>query len=297
MCASPRRGPNMRLLVSGLVLACLTSPVLAADFDNSWLRGSSAPLADPPNYARWSGVYGGGQISEEFTGIDFSNTNGNRLATIASYDANFDGIPIASFPNLASLDTKGPSYGAFAGYNYQIDDVVFGFEFNFNASSAKASVTDTASHSYFQTANGTLYDAKYNVTSAAAAAISEYGTLRGRVGWAYGSFLPYVFGGLSVAQVNASSSVNVNYCGQESPYSCVNPPPLAPPPAPIGGNWTLSDLSHGKWKFGWDTGVGLDYSLTRNVFLRGEIEYVQFGSPNAIKLDAAAARAGVGLKF
>src|SRR5258708_96003 len=89
-------------------------------------------------------------------------------------------------------------------------------------------------------------------------------------------------------------SVNVNYCGEESPYTCTNPPPNSnpPPPARIGGSWTLSDQVNGKWYFGYVAGLGLDYALTQNLFLRGEFQYIQFGAPDNIRLSASSVRSG-----
>ena len=64
----------MRWLVCGLSIA-IASPALAADYDNSWLRGSQVvgPPAPPPSrlYRNWSGVYGGVQVGEDFHGVDF----------------------------------------------------------------------------------------------------------------------------------------------------------------------------------------------------------------------------------
>ena len=44
----------MRLAVCCLLIAGATFPAFAADFENTLLRGSSRPVADPPTYARWS---------------------------------------------------------------------------------------------------------------------------------------------------------------------------------------------------------------------------------------------------
>ena len=206
---------------------------------------------------------------------------------------------MSNFPHLSVLNINGPSFGGFAGYNYQIDDIVAGIEVNFNRSTFNATLNDPETHSYFVTTNSTLYSAKFNVTTTAAASLSDYGTVRARFGWALGNFLPYAFVGASLAQIDSSRSVNVNYCGQPSPYTCANPPPpsVPPPAAAIGGNWTLADATSGKWTLGFAAGLGMDYALTHNIFLRGEFEYLQLGSPDSIKLNTASARIGAGLKF
>ena len=278
-------------VVGGVLLACTAAPAMAGDFELQWLRGSTTDYPTPAPYRVWSGFYGGGQLGADFRNVDFTKVGSQYISTISTFDANFSNIPLTHFPQLYAENIVGPSYGGFVGYNYQIDDIVMGVELNFNKGSLNANMNDSESHSYFVTANGFLYDTNYTVTTAGAAAIADYGTFRSRLGWAFGSFLPYVFGGLSIAQVNGSSSVNVNYHGV--PDSS-DKPPL---PGDMGGNWTLSDTSHGKWYFGPAFGLGLDYALTKNIFVRGEFEYIKFGSPNQISLNTANARVGVGLKF
>ena len=279
----------MRLLVRGLLLAGIASPGFAADIDNSWLRGSSSFPADPPPLQRWSGVYGGGQVGADFYGIDFRRVVGSSIATISGLDANFSGIPLSNFPQLTTMNSKGLSYGGFVGYNYQIDDIVLGYELNFSRATLNGSMSDRQTHGFFVSANGNLYATTFNVITSATAAAAEYGTIRMRGGWVLGNFLPYAFAGVSLGQVNTSSSVNVNYLG------IVVPPGVNPPT--IGANWTQSQVSHGKWLYGFDVGLGVDYAVTRNIFLRGEAEYLQLGAQNDIRTSVASARAGAGLKF
>jgi hypothetical protein len=37
--------------------------------------------------------------------------------------------------------------------------------------------------------------------------------------------------------------------------------------------------------------------MTKNVFLRGEVEYLQLGTPNDIRVSTVSARTAVGLRF
>jgi outer membrane immunogenic protein len=291
----------MRLLIRGLLLASVASPVFAADVDNSWLRGSSSFPADPPPFQRWNGFYGGGQLGADFRGVDFRGATGAMVGNVAGQDGNLTGIPLSGFNQLPVLNTKGPSFGGFAGYNYQVDDVVMGFELNLNGSPVEASTSDSQSRNFLvcvgnqgstscQPPNRQA-PTTFTVTSSASAKVTDYGSARVRFGWAYGSFLPYVFGGFSVSQINTTRSVNVTYaedprdgCG----LTCIGNAP---------NGQTQSDISHGKWGFGFDFGVGVDYALTRNIFLRGEVEYLQLGSSNDIKINTTSVRAGAGLKF
>ncbi len=283
----------MRFLVCGLVLlAASASPVFAGDFGDLLLRGSAQPAADPPNYHRWGGMYFGGQASVDFDGADFSGPADGMINSIAKLDANFTGIPLTSFISLPRLNSTGAAFGGYFGYNYQIDDVVAGFEFNLNTASLNAKASDSHSRGgYFLTANNALYDVTYNVTGSASMQLSDYATIRGRLGWAYQNFLPYVFFGASIARVTWTSAVNVNYTG--TPDASVP----APKPGNIAGNGTQADGGNNKFSYGYDVGIGLDYALTQNVFLRGEIEYLNLGAPGGINLNTSSVRGGVGVQF
>ena len=46
--------------------------------------------------------------------------------------------------------------------------------------------------------------------------------------------------------------------------------------------------------YGWSAGLGMDWALTNNIFLRGEYEFIQFSQ---MKLNLNNARAGIGVKF
>ena len=100
----------------------------------------------------------------------------------------------------------------------------------------------------------------YNVTGSASAQLTDYATIRGRLGWAYQNFLPYVFFGASIARVTWSSAANVNYFG--TPDASVPNQSLWN----IGANWTQVDGGNNKFSYGYDVGIGLDYALTQNVF-------------------------------
>jgi opacity protein-like surface antigen len=284
----------MRWVICALVVLLAPAGAFAGDFDV--LRG--AQPVGYASYTRWSGFYAGGLIGEEFDAADFRKLGASEITTISGLDLAFVGIPLGSFPRLTSMNTEAPSYSAFLGYNYQFEAAVVGFELTFTKTSFSASIDDVESHSYFITGNNTLYLTKYNVTTTADAKVNDYGTARGRLGWAFGNLLPYAFGGVSISQIDTMKSVNVNYCGQESPYTCANPPPPVPlPPAPIGANWTLSNSNNGKWYFGYVAGLGLDYALTKNLFVRGEYQLIQFGAPDNIRLSAQSVRIGAGVKF
>jgi len=209
-------------------------------------------------------------------------------------DSTLSTLPLTQMPALPSFVKTSPSFGGFLGYNYQIDDVVLGVEANFNWTNVSASASEVQQRSYIINSNSHTYAPTIvKITDAAAASLNGYGSVRGRGGWAYGSFLPYVFAGFSVAQINTSRSVNVFFNGTDVTPQVAG----VPVRTDIGGTFNQSDQSRGKYIFGFSAGLGIDYALTRNLFLRGEAEYLQLGSPNDIKLNTTSVRAGAGLKF
>jgi outer membrane immunogenic protein len=293
----------MRWWVCGLLIA-IAFPALAADYDDSWLRGSQTvgPSPGPPPrlYRIWTGVYGGAQVGEDWHGVDFRQLPTSQLQNVINQDAILNSIS-AALPNMQDLpqiNTRGPSYGGFVGYNWQIDDVVFGAELNANRSALHQSASSTVSRNYIITSGGNTY-APTNVTVAGSGTVdmSTYGTIRGRLGWAMGNFLPYMVAGVAFAQVDSSGLVDISYHGKNvTPPNCNVAVPVVICPN-IGANYPFANVSHGKYELGWDAALGLDYMMTRNVFLRGEVEYLWLGTPNNIRLNTLSARTAVGLRF
>jgi opacity protein-like surface antigen len=327
----------MRFLVCGLVLlAASASPVFAGDFGDLLLRGSAQPAADPPNYPRWAGIYGGGQVGADFHGVSFTDNGNSTLSSIRSSDPLLNAVAMPNLIALGSMTTKAPSFGGFIGYNYQVDDIVVGMEFNFNqtSSSAAASQSQTANPSALFngviTLNGptktstvpgfsstitssTLYiPTSLSASNSATANLLDYGTVRVRAGWAYGNFLPYVAVGMSVSRIDSAQTLTAHYVGTGTTTTTTstvpNPqttPTATPPtitvvnggPVPVNLTYTATQASTGKYNFGFSVAAGIDYELTHNIFLRGELEYLQLGTMSNITMNTASARIGGGLKF
>jgi outer membrane immunogenic protein len=293
----------MRWWACGLLIA-MTCPALAADYDDSWLRGSQtigpAVGAPPRLYRTWAGVYGGVQVGEDFRGIDFRSVPVGPLQSAISQDAVLTALA-GSLPGMSSLpqvNTNGPSYGGFLGYNWQIDDMVGGLELNVNRASLHQTAYSSVTRSYIvTTAGGSTYaPTSVTVNTGATVDVSTYSTLRGRVGWAIGNFLPYMVAGVSFAQVNSSKFFDVSYFGVDvTTPACT--PPVTSACINAAGNYPFSDVSHGKYLLGFDGALGVDYLLTNNAFVRGEAEYLQLGTTNLIKLNTVSTRIGLGLKY
>jgi outer membrane immunogenic protein len=270
------------------------------------LRGSqvigAAPAPPPRLYRIWAGVYGGAQAGEDFNGIDFRQVPATPVQSAIAQDAILTTLaaPATALPALPQVSTRGPSYGGFVGYNWQIDDVVFGAEFNINRSSLHQTAVNSAARGYWVNNGGNLFATSLYTNSQGTIDMSGYFTMRGRLGWAFGNFLPYIAAGVAFAQVDTSTKVNIGYNG-----TCVNPAPPANPTCPIvngqnqtiGADYPFINLSHGKYQLGFDAALGMDYMVTRYVFVRGELDYLNLQYPSQIRLNTLSTRIAAGLKF
>lgn len=279
----------MRIFAHGLLLASAASSALAADIDNSWLRGSSSFPADPPAYRRWNGIYGGGQVGLDFHSIQFSDNGNATVATLVGLNPILTAAGASTLGDLARSNASGLSYGGFVGYNYQIDDTVLGLELNLNGSGVNVGASGSAWKSASPVVAGNTYQLNVLTSNAVTGTLADYGTARVRGGWAYGSFLPYVVAGLAVGRIDYVQTTNVSYSGTITAGPGVG--------QNVNQSFTAAAVNHGKAAVGFSAGLGFDYAVYQNVFLRGEVEYLQFGTIGSVNLNATSMRSGVGVKF
>ena len=191
------------------------------------------------------------------------------------------------------------SFGAFLGYNVQIEDqLVVGAEFNYSYlnmdSNQRDSITRTIQN---DTGAATGHHFYYDTTVAGSAAlhITDFATFRARAGWQTGQFLPYAFGGLAIGRANLSRSVTIFYGTRDVPD--VQTPPIVPtPPSPLSPTTNGEALSN-VIPYGFTAGLGVDVAILPNMFLRAEWEYVQFAPIHNIQASINTGRVGLGVKF
>ena len=180
---------------------------------------------------------------------------------------------------LGKVDTSGSSWGAFIGYNMQMDGAILGVELNYNRTNLAMASTDAIGR---QPAG--FLDSVF-INGTVSTRITDYGTLRVRGGWAAGSFMPYGFVGLAIARADVSRSATV---------SLFNPPSRS---TSSYFTETRTETKSGDFAYGYAAGFGLDICLWNNLFVRGEYEYVGFGAFNDIKMHIHTVRARRPLKF
>jgi outer membrane immunogenic protein len=283
----------MRRLLLAVLMFGTAAGAQAADMPD-FLRGS-LPDSNTPT-RNWDGWYAGGQVGESWENTDYGNsivsmTNSLfRSTTLAG--------PASQFNVLGRVNGQSAAFGAFVGRNYQFGDLVLGVEANYNYVSSLATST-SGRLGPIQVAEPTLVlppgaTAADGVTlnGSAALQIKDEMTFRGRAGWATGDFLPYAFGGLAVGRMDVtrtvSSSVNRTiYFADGSSSSFLLP------------QFSLSstDARANNFVPGWTAGLGMEYMLWGNIFMRAEWEYVKFLAVKDTAVTQNSVRAGLGYKF
>jgi outer membrane immunogenic protein len=166
--------------------------------------------------------------------------------------SSFDGLT----GTLGNFNTSGWVAGGTAGYNLQYGHAVFGLEGDIDWSNVSGSAPCVGGFATCQVKNDWL------------------GTARGRFGFAFDRFLPFVTGGLAVGNINAN--------------------------VPGIGSATSTNA-------GWTVGGGLEVALGRNWTAKAEYLYVDLGSFNCgttctgttsnVDLTTSLVRGGLNFKF
>jgi len=277
----------MRAVAICLAVLGFADAAVAADLDDIIIRGSDVYQPESPSYPRWSGFYAGGQVGYATSHMDFSGTAGPLAANILRGSIFLQELP--SFPVLGQQDAQSNSYGAFFGYNSQWETIVLGVELNYNRTSVTASQSASLGLQV-SPGNGDTYN--MTVTSSALAHITDYGTLRGRVGYIIGNFLPYATIGVAAgrADINNSASVSIVCATANTPNCPSVGTSIALPAQP-------QSLILSKWLYGYSAGLGLEAAVLPNVFVRGEWEFIQFGPFSYTTANLNALRVGGGVRF
>jgi outer membrane immunogenic protein len=199
--------------VSVLVLSC--GSAFAADLP------SPAPPPPPPvPVFSWTGAYIGGEVGY-VTGDSKSS------------------YPIAGPTGYMRFDPEGLFGGVYGGFNYQFyGNIVLGVEGDIDDGDA------TGGDFYHEIPTGSL------PTDTGKGNLSWFGSARARLGYSMGQFLPYVTGGVALADYR-----NTFYAQTNQAFT---------------GSFDHDQV-------GWTAGLGLDYAITDHVIARMEYRYADYG--------------------
>jgi outer membrane immunogenic protein len=283
------KGRQMRWVVCVLMVLGFAPQAFAQDFDA--LRGSE-PVG-PATFTNWTGFYIGGDWGYTNDATDFSNAT-NSLVAYSLRNTTLEQVDDpSSWSVLGNASTTTTTPSGFVGYNSQWQDLILGLEADYAYASTSTTAT-TSPISREVSAGGNAYDV--TVEGSATLHLIDYASLRARAGWILNNFLPYGFVGFVVGQGDLTRTSLVY--GQQNPSS----PPVVPcdytlSPTCVDFSYPNSESQNNALLYGGSVGLGLDYALTSNIFLRGELEYVRFLPLDDIVVTLTSARIGAGIKF
>jgi outer membrane immunogenic protein len=283
------RARLMRWVICAAFVVALAPSAFAADLDI--LRGTQT--VGPATFTRWSGFYAGGEFGYSSANVDFSKATQPLIAdslrntTLEIVDHVSQGTALTS-NNLA----HATGWGGFAGYNTQWQDLVLGIEGTYTHAPFSVVAVDHPLLGHVVSASGTTYSV--NITGSGSLEVTDFGSVRARAGYAFGSFLPYGFAGVALGR--GTYNVTSEIYGQGNSGGTV---PCDPNTVPTCFDY---DLTNGASKtsallYGFVVGGGLDVAVTQNIFVRGEYEFMQFAPFANITATISSARVGAGFKF
>lgn len=276
--------------LGGLALAVILASTGAQAAD--YLRGSYGghqgvePVGAPSNGGvDWAGVYLGGHV-----GMSNVQSNASRFNSALVQGARLPNTTLSgmlnTMTNFRNVDKHGTSFGVFAGANYLWDDVVLGIEADYSRNGADAT-SRIGTFTSTQDNAGSRYTLQGTAT--ARARVSSWGTVRGRVGWAAGYFMPYLTAGVAVGGIDGRATASGTW--QETN------PALAGNPVVATGTYSSRAGREGI-AYGGAVGAGVDVSFFSNMFLRAEWQHIQFASSsNRPPISMHTARVAGGVKF
>src|SRR5215475_3953265 len=254
---------SMGWLVSGVMALGFAGSALAADYDA--LRGSDVFAPRPALYSNWSGFYFGAQGGYGFSRVVFGDQANTTLDTLLATTVLPGGAGVAAVPGLLLPDNRNfASAGVFGGYDSQWENAVLGIDLNYHHTWLDAMSLTTRFLGIPPTGvPATAYNV--DLTKTATISLTDYFTLRGRAGWAFGSFMPYATVGVALVVADVTQVVTQDRNSQ--------------------------------FAWGYTLGLGFDYKLMAGLFLRGEYEFVDFTKFSDRQLTMHNLRGGVGYKF
>jgi opacity protein-like surface antigen len=266
-----------------LLTVVWAAPAKAADLlDTSYLRGS---LGGGP--VRWNGVVLGGQLGYSSMNTNFGNSTSDLIAYSLRNTEVEDQFSPSNWTTLPSNSTNGRQYGAFIGYNWQLEELVLGVDAAYNrGSSLTTSASDTIARQVVTTPDNV--NNALTITAQSSVKLIDYATTRARAGYAIGQFLPYAMIGLAIGRFDYANTATVHNVGT---------PPAGSPILPFDVTDVQSNAKNNTFTPGFLYGLGVDVAITPNIFLRGEWEYIAFSKVGGTLNTLNTARVGLGVRF
>ncbi len=258
----------LRWLLCGIAIVGTALEAHAADLGDSFLRGSNTVIAAPGG-TRWDGFYIGGHVGMSVPGIDFTNNTQDLRAVMAGTGVTSTTVTTP----LGNQDSTSKHFGGFVGYQQQWDGAVIGVEGTYNWVDKALTATNSMSGGF-----------------AAAEPISIRLRARRRRGLSTTGHCACAAAGRPACSCRTRRSASRSGGWTSTARVVVTPTGAAALP-PVS-----QDLVN-QFGYGYAAGLGVDFCLMANLFMRAEYEYVHF--PDFLGLNAHMhnVRIGAALKF
>lgn len=230
----------MRALVTSAAMAALLiGSAQAADLPVYTEPVAPVAIAEP---VLWSGFYAGVFGGYAWGDVEFEDNGLDNFC-----DDNDNDEDISACPGSINADVDGWLGGLFIGYNWNAGNFVFGVE------------GDLA----YADIHGFEEDGDEDPADAIDAHIDALGTLRARVGYAFGNFLLFGTGGLAVAHVDYIAGDRNGDGGPDSDRFA---------------NFDDDEqvTLHG-WEYGWTLGAGAEMAINNRWSVRADYLYIDLG--------------------
>lgn len=257
---------------------------------------------------RWDGAYVGVNGGYTADATDFSQSVVG-LTNFIFRDSVLQ-QPTANWSLMNKTNTQSTNFGAFVGRNWQWYDAILGLEGTYSYFNNLSTLTSGTNSLTIVNPPGDAHAANvtdnYDVTltGTAAAKVKDMITLRGRVGWDGGDFMPYAFMGAAVGRMDVSRSVtsivdlrqdvtNTIVVGGATLTTTTFGAPAAVP----AQSQSQTQRRTNAFAVGWTAGLGVEYCIWDGLFARVEYEYVKFSPVMNTSVTLNNARVGLGYKF
>lgn len=252
-----------KILLSSVALVGLTAGAFAADLPS---RRAPAPYVAVPVFT-WTGFYAGVNAGYAFSDTSNSGRFGSFGVTPGTLTP-----PLAGYAGTVNVGPRASSNDGFVGggqvgYNYQIGNLVIGVE-----ADAQYADLDRRRSGTVTTLSGPAVPGFIGAVNSSQPGIDFFGTVRGRVGYAFDRVLVYGTGGFAYGD----ASRNNNQCQ------------LADGSFAAGCSRNNNDF-----RTGYAAGAGVEYAFTPNIIGRIEGLYVDLDRNRATNLVGAVGGAPV----
>ncbi len=279
-------------VIGVLATAALSFPACAADMAPAPVLRGALPATEKS--IDWSGFYLGGTGS--YAGINTTSNSARNsmdptLRQLVRGSVVEGGISTMPLIEQGRSQNQRVGFGLYAGYNWMMDDYVIGIEADYTRAKLEGGFTGDRSGRIGGTVSDTQYD--WTAHTEKSYKITDYGSVRGRIGFAWDNFLPYAT--LGVAYARASSASFATIASYQRTYDAAGiitsqGPTLYTPSF-------LAEQNRSKLFIGYALGAGLDYALSSNIVVRAELQHLRFVNVAGSTLQLNQAKLGAAIKY